>query len=78
MQKNIDRGFCLSFARLSHRRKFIRTLWLTALACAVAMLIPAALYGGQNKLYFVGVLMTVGVVQGAWYYRQWKRAMHVA
>jgi hypothetical protein len=71
MQGGCDKGFCLHYAKLSYRRKFIRTLWIIpAIAGAVA---AAGVYchwrmalGGA-----VGVIVG-GVIQAVRNYQKWQ------
>lgn len=38
MKGGIDRGFCFSYSSLSHRRKFLRTLWVGPVMSALLWL----------------------------------------
>jgi len=39
MDKNVDKGFELNYWNLSYRRKFIRSLWVTAFFVIIVVLI---------------------------------------
>ena len=81
----VDKGFELFYYKLSHRRKFIRTILLTVLGivCMVAfyfltndggILAPFAT-GFFDKAVTLGAclfILMVGAMQAGYEYRKWK------
>ena len=66
--RGVDEGFELSYAALSYRRKFYRTLWLLPLT-------PIALFVnwlGLPGIFWFVVALAVFVAQAAHNYTKWK------
>ena len=74
MKGGVDKGFCLSYWRLSYRRKFLRTLWMIpwALAALVVMLITDP-FGIIVSWIYAGFLAASLLAQGIYNYRKWQR-----
>jgi len=48
MDNGIDKGFCLMYHKLSYRRKFIRTIWMTPFAILVIYIVTSL---NPNSIY---------------------------
>src|SRR4051812_22617976 len=90
MTGGIDRGFCLLYWRLSYRRKFLRTVWLSVLGLPVLVFFqltglsnePLQLLAGRYAYWLgwglIGALAAIGVLQ-AWYtWLRWRRELNTA
>jgi membrane protein YdbS with pleckstrin-like domain len=67
-----DKGFELIYENLSDRRKFIRTVWLTAIAVAIVVFL-AMMKADRIVILLIGIIMGVACVwQLITTYRQWK------
>ena len=79
--KNVDKGFELIYFNLSHRRKFIRTIWITVFG--VFILLPVMFY--LNKKYVPSfpvsdlvfflteaIILIIGFIQALYEYSKWK------
>jgi hypothetical protein len=64
----VDQGFCISYYKLSYRRKLIRTFWIFAFSL---ILIPLFIHK-QNSLLWIGIIFLGGVIQGVYNYYKWK------
>ena len=78
--KNVDKGFELLYVNLSHRRKFIRTIWITVFGIII---IPMIFYIFPIRLipffaswkwvaFWVAVILITGTIQAIIEYRRWK------
>ena len=71
----IDKGFTLSYWKLSYRRKFIRTLWMGVLGLGLCLVLLPNDYSflnlSKNGLIFLGLL--IGVSQTVYTYNKWKK-----
>lgn len=88
MMKNemntVDKGFELRYSRLSHRRKFIRTLWITVIGMVIVSLlnvnmVNAGIHPFNSGVFrgfsCVGILLLIlitGVTQMLSEYKKWK------
>lgn len=72
MRGGIDRGWCLSYWRLSYRRKFIRSLWTWLLVLAI---IAASTVMNENdaRPMIVGTLAVIGILQIGYNWLRWSR-----
>lgn len=90
MTGGIDKGFCLSYWRLSYRRKLIRTIWLGVLATPLVLLVqisgglPQVLRGFFELRHPVGVgwaivfaSLLLTIFQGWYNYYRWKQESRV-
>lgn len=71
MAQKTDKGFQLNYWKLSYRRKFFRTLWLTPI-CVIVLLL---LYAANPQEWYLGVLVLVfivNIIQLAYTYTKWK------
>lgn len=78
MKKNaekVDRGFELLYAKLSWRRKFIRTLWMLPIGilCLLGLWTQAARFESVYlALIFTPLMIGVWIWQAIYTYRKWK------
>jgi hypothetical protein len=72
----VDKGFCLSYWRLSYRRKLIRTAWMTLMALVVSMMLLVGEYDifGVSPWLWAVAIWTGSVAQLLCNYRQWCRS----
>jgi hypothetical protein len=84
MKSGVDRGFCLSFWRLSYRRKFIRTI--CGSMAGVALLIFFQLNGDMQQDFddlgfskgelvgwvVIGIASVGSILQAVYYWRLWS------
>src|SRR4051794_20094033 len=66
MKGGVNQGAVFSYWRLSYRRKFIRTLWLTAVVVPVLLAL-------QVNVSIIGVVVALGIVQACHTYYRWRR-----
>ena len=70
--EKVDKGFELSYYKLSYRRRFIRTLWM--IPWAILALFWLQWLGYQYTLVIVGIIFAVvGFVQAFHNYKLWKK-----
>ena len=62
--RGIDEGFCLTYYRLSYRRKFIRTLWMM-LFSPILLLHPGLV--PHQGIWFAGIIL-LGILQAVYNY----------
>lgn len=72
----VDKGFELTYYRLSHRRRFIRTLWM--LPMTAVFLVPLVDETVTKVVHLKGWLVMVvcllaTVVQAAYEYGKWQK-----
>ena len=78
--KKVDKGFELLYFNLSHRRKFIRTIWITVLGIIIIPVmyyfvrnIPIPLFNSWKYiLLWDTVILMTGIIQAVYEYRKWK------
>ena len=78
--KNVDKGFELLYANLSHRRKFIRTIWITVFGVIIIPVIynfipirSIPLFASWKWVVFwIAVILITGTIQAIVAYRKWK------
>ena len=69
--EKVDKGFELSYYKLSYRRRFIRTLWM--IPWAILALFGLHWLGYRYTLVIVGIIFAVvGFVQAFHNYKLWK------
>lgn len=72
MSEKVDRGIELCYWKLSHRRKFIRTLWLIP----VSIIITIEIYKEFQSHTFtgiIGVMFFLSIfIQAIYNYKKWK------
>ncbi len=78
--KRVDEGFELFYFKLSHKRKLIRTIWITLIGM---ILIPVIYFFIRNNpiplfsswkciLLWDAVILMIGFIQAVCEYRKWK------
>ena len=72
--EKVDKGFCLSYFKLSYRRKLIRTLWFTPLCLFFLFADSTYMYftvfsPGEMTLF----LLFISVLQIIYNYYKWKK-----
>ena len=73
MRNGTDHGFELVYWKLSYRRKFIRTLWVSPIILFPFLLPPDYSFFGVPREGLFGIFLVVLLVQ-AWYtYGKWKK-----
>ena len=68
-----DKGFCLSYYKLSYRRKFVRTLWL--MVFAMVLTVAWGLLSEVNDARVWGLILAVVVIccwQARYCFFKWK------
>jgi hypothetical protein len=73
MKQGIDQGFELLYWKLSHRRKLIRTLWITPLMLLPFFLPPDQELLGVPRQGFFWIFVAVLISQAVYNYRKWKK-----
>ena len=74
--KRKDKGFELQYAKLSYRRKFIRTIWLIPVGIAAIILFQWRFANAYLTVAVSSVLCIVTIVQAFCNYRKWKREVY--
>jgi predicted PurR-regulated permease PerM len=73
----VDEGFCWVYWKLSYRRKFIRTLWMTPFVIAVIAFIlfvqPYTWLSHTIPVIMSIVLVVIYVIQLMYTFHKWKR-----
>lgn len=71
IKRNIDKGFVLSYFKLSYRRKFIRTLWTIPVLIFTLFLLK--INGAYGKFFPVItlVLIVMLICQLIYNYKKW-------
>jgi len=73
MRGGVDLGFCLSYWRLSYRRKFIRTVWSCVIGTPLMAVLLAKLGFSGWQLYGLVTLAVVLVaLQVLYNYNRWQ------
>jgi hypothetical protein len=75
-KKKIDKGFCLSYWRLSYRRKFIRNLWGLPQCVLLFLFLPKQgfLVGSIHisRIEFLLGVLAIWIVQCVYTYLRWR------
>jgi hypothetical protein len=73
MRGGVDQGFCLSYWRLSYRRKLIRTVWGCVIgALLMAVLLPKLGLSGWQLYGLVTLAVVLGALQVLYNYNRWQ------
>lgn len=67
-----DKGFELSYWKLSYRRKFIRTLYLLPLVPLTSVFCYLDTHSLSSAVILAIVLFMIGAIQIIYTYRKWK------
>jgi hypothetical protein len=71
-QQNIDKGYELSYRKLSYRRKFIRTLWMIPFAIAAVIMLFLTNTEYMFALLMTMLLIVIFVIQLVYTYKKYK------
>lgn len=73
----VDKGFEFFYWRLSYRRKFIRTLWLTPIDIVLLLLLLLLVWNLDNNISFkiiaTIILILLTLTQLLYNYIKWKK-----
>lgn len=72
MADKIDKGFSLSYWKLSYRRKFIRTLWMLPVCLIALVLIYLLDPAATSVLGILVIALIASVIQLVYNYVKWK------
>ena len=70
--QRIDRGFELVYWKLSYRRKFLRTLWMSPFILLAVISTYIAWHSNAISISVAFVLTVVEIVQAVYNYKKWK------
>lgn len=70
--KKIDKGFEFNYWKLSYRRKFIRTLWITPFIIPVLVYVWIKMHSISITIITALVLIAIYITQLLYTYRKWK------
>jgi len=73
MANKVDKGFELMYWRLSYRRKFIRTLWMTPFLLGAIILIFVSSLDIVYDVVISIILLAIFLIQLIYNYKKWKR-----
>lgn len=73
-KEKVDKGFTFAFAKLSYRRKMIRTMWSLPLLIPVFFILNSSiiLHSYEKQFIFIS-LVFLFLIQMAYNYYQWKK-----
>ena len=82
--KKVDKGFELFYYNLSHRRRFIRTIWIALLGIPMVDFmfylvrrVPPHIYYSWKSIIIVNiVLIIIGAIQAIYEYKKWKAEVY--
>lgn len=72
-EQKVDIGFCFSYANLSYRRKFIRTIWLGVLGNVFLIFIYFKLHRESRAVLVLCAYLVLFIFQLAHNYYHWKQ-----
>lgn len=72
MDKKTDKGFKLSYSKLSYRRRFYRDLWTAPINIFLSILI----YMGTKSLILSSIVMLLSISSIAYNYFLWKKEIN--
>ncbi|WP_051003973.1 hypothetical protein [Gottschalkia acidurici] len=72
----VDRGFEPIYWRLTYRRKFIRTLWLTPINIVVLLLVWNSDNSTSVKTITTIILILLNLTQLIYNYMKWKKVIN--
>ena len=74
MQGGCDKGFCLNYGKLSYRRKFLRTVWMTVFGLSVAACVLTTRPASRTSLTFtlLAILTLIALAQAGYNYQRWQ------
>jgi len=74
MNEKIDKGFCASYWKLSYRRKFIRTLWMSPFALFFFLFPANYMFFGMDRNIFIVFILVLGILQSLYTFYKWKKS----
>ena len=74
MNEKIDKGFCISYWKLSYRRKFIRTVWMTPFAFLLFLFPANYKFLNMNRAVFFVFILVLGMSQAMYTFYKWKKS----
>jgi hypothetical protein len=89
MTDGIDQGPCFFYARLSYRRKFIRTCWFSPAALLLLIVLQASGYLPDSLWDYglrhaaigwllIGIFALLFLAQGHYTYWRWRQILRAA
>ncbi|EZH65685.1 hypothetical protein DH09_12590 [Bacillaceae bacterium JMAK1] len=73
-EEKVDKGFTLNYHRLSYRRKFKRTLWMTpVIIFLLVFILRLSIWGVAIDILVISMLIISHVVQLIYTYMKWKK-----
>ena len=80
VMKNVDKGFEFQYFNLSHRRRLIRTIWITVFGVIIIPVLylfvrnfSLPLFSSWKSILILDtVLLIIGIIQAVYEYRKWK------
>ncbi|WP_042358472.1 hypothetical protein [Geomicrobium sp. JCM 19055] len=74
-EEKVDQGFTLNYHRLSYRRKFIRTFWMTPfIIFTIFFIFMLSTWGVAIDILIISMLIISHVFQLIYTYIKWKRS----
>lgn len=67
-----DEGFELIYSKLSYRRKFFRTLWMSPTIILAVIFVWKAWHSNLVSIIVALVLITIEIAQAVYTYKKWK------
>lgn len=71
MRNGTDQGPEFAYWKLSYRRKFLRTLWVTPIIF-LPFVLPEGYVAGVPRDAFLWIFLALFLVQAAYTYKKWK------
>ena len=80
VMKNVDNGFEFQYFNLSHRRRLIRTIWITLFGVIIIPVLylfvrnfSLPLFSSWKSILILDtVLLIIGIIQAVYEYRKWQ------
>lgn len=76
MRDKVDKGFALNYWRLSYRRKFIRTLWMTPVCICIIVLLWIKSSTTYAMIWTV-IIVLLEIIQLVFTFYKWKSEQHL-
>jgi len=74
MNEKIDKGFCASYWKLSYRRKFFRTLWMSPFALFFLLFPANYTFFGMERNVFIVFILALNILQALYAFYKWKKS----
>ncbi len=75
MRDKVDKGFVVNYWRLTYRRKFIRTLWMTPV-CICAIVLIWIKSSTTSAIIWTVILVLLEIIQLIYTFSKWKSEQH--